>query len=56
MSDRPGLKQINLRISDKLIKRVDKEAKKEKRTRTNMIEILLEESIDERTRKNNSKK
>lgn len=47
MSNRPGTTQIHLRLPNALLKKLDKLAKQERRTRTAAIVVLLEEGIED---------
>jgi CopG-like RHH_1 or ribbon-helix-helix domain, RHH_5 len=39
---------LSFRLPERLVKRVDTHAEKETRTRTNMVQVLLQEALDER--------
>jgi metal-responsive CopG/Arc/MetJ family transcriptional regulator len=39
---------LSFRLPELLIKRVDREAEKETRTRANMVQVLLQEALDAR--------
>ena len=39
---------LSFRLPERLVKRVDIHAEKETRTRTNMVQVLLQEALDER--------
>jgi metal-responsive CopG/Arc/MetJ family transcriptional regulator len=39
---------LSFRLPEPLIQRVDTQAEKETRTRTNMVTVLLQEALDER--------
>lgn len=51
MSQRDGLTQIHLRLPKALVKKVEKQAKKEHRNRTQMIVVLLERALENETKK-----
>lgn len=40
--------QISLRIEEKLLKKIDKKAEQEKRTRSNLICKILEEEMEKK--------
>jgi metal-responsive CopG/Arc/MetJ family transcriptional regulator len=44
----PDMKRVSLTLPGRLLKRLDEQAAKEKRTRSNMIQVALEFYLDQK--------
>ena len=45
------MKQVMIRIPDELVEKIEKMAKEQSRSRSNMIRVLIEQSINSLTKK-----